>query len=44
VFELRFSYRFGKVTVRDGRSKNAGRLNSGGGNSGGSSNGGGGIE
>lgn len=44
VFELRFSYRFGKVTVRDGRSKNAGRLNSGGGNSGGSSSGGGGIE
>lgn len=33
VFELRFSYRFGKVNVRAGRSKNAGRLNSG--NSGG---------
>lgn len=30
VFELRFSYRFGKVTVKDGRSKNAGRLNGGG--------------
>ncbi|MCH2023596.1 MAG: TonB-dependent receptor family protein [Saprospiraceae bacterium] len=29
VFELRFSYRFGKVNVRDGRSKNAGRLNGG---------------
>lgn len=31
VFELRFSYRFGKVNVRDGRSKNASRLNNGGG-------------
>ncbi|MFK7796167.1 MAG: TonB-dependent receptor [Aureispira sp.] len=30
VFELRFSYRFGKVNVRNGRSKNASRLNSGG--------------
>jgi outer membrane receptor protein involved in Fe transport len=30
VFELRFSYRFGKVTVRDSKSKNAGRLNGGG--------------
>lgn len=40
VFELRFSYRFGKVTVRDGRSKNAKRLNSGG-SDGGSQNGGG---
>ncbi|BDS13640.1 outer membrane beta-barrel family protein [Aureispira anguillae] len=29
VFELRFSYRFGKVNVRDGRSKNASRLRSG---------------
>jgi hypothetical protein len=29
VFELRFSYRFGKVNVRDSRSKNAGRLNGG---------------
>lgn len=30
VFELKFSYRFGKVNVRDGQSKNAGRLGSGG--------------
>lgn len=42
VFDLRFSYRFGKVNVRDGRSKNASRLNSGGDR--GSSNTGGGID
>jgi len=41
VIELRFSYRFGKVTVRDSRSKNAGRLNSGGRNSEGGNTGGG---
>jgi hypothetical protein len=27
IFEARFSYRFGKVNVRDSRSKNANRLN-----------------
>lgn len=43
VFDLRFSYRFGKVTVRDGRSKNANRLNSGGSRDG-NSNSGGGID
>ncbi|MGH1335792.1 MAG: TonB-dependent receptor domain-containing protein [Aureispira sp.] len=31
IFELRFSYRFGSVNVRDGRSKNASRLGNGGG-------------
>ncbi len=31
IFELRFSYRFGGVNVRDGRSKNASRLGNGGG-------------
>ena len=41
VFELRFSYRFGKVNVRDSRSKNAGRLNNGGDSGDGSSKGGG---
>jgi outer membrane receptor protein involved in Fe transport len=40
VFELRFSYRFGKVNVRDSRSKNAGRLNNGGDSGDGSSKGG----
>jgi iron complex outermembrane receptor protein len=35
VFNLSFSYRFGKVNVRDSRSKNAGRLNSGGSGGGG---------
>ena len=29
VFELRYSHRFGKVSVRDGRSKNSSRLGKG---------------
>lgn len=33
VFELRFSYRFGRVNVRNSRSKNASRLGNEGGNS-----------
>ena len=41
VFELRFSYRFGKVNVRNSRSKNAGRLNSGNSSGEGGSSGGG---
>ena len=43
VVEARFSYRFGKVNVRDGRSKNAKRLNNSGGDEGGSGNGPGGM-
>lgn len=43
VFELRFSYRFGKVSVRNSRSKNASRLGSSG-DSGGGGNSGGGID
>lgn len=39
VFEARFSYRFGKVNVRDGRSKNASRLNKSSGDETGNSNG-----
>lgn len=39
VFETRFSYRFGKVNVRDGRSKNASRLNKSSGDGEGNSNG-----
>lgn len=39
VFEARFSYRFGKINVRDGRSKNASRLNKSSGGDGGESNG-----
>ena len=44
VFELRFSYRFGKVNVRDSRSKNQGRLGGGGDDGGDGGNSGGGID